>query len=521
METYLFSWENVSGNDNERLLKFLIDDLNIDWSENADIHKSDDNLSILISKDANTVTIRMDEHKEKATLEICDIPIYDLKVKKENNKLRIYVETNYIVYRDKEYTTSWISHELADEIANYLLKKGFCVFGANKLGKWMKEVIRSEDTKNTVVVFAQDVAPDTVFGDIGTKPDIDNMGATVLIRQYLDFCGRVVWIGDMPFSYQGKDGAKNPEELKDLSKKDNSDRTYLKRASTNVLSVIPIFLYAPRRPVEITERGREWGLGTVWSSLRPIVIDKKTMELTKYLAKTEGLMAGFPIKYKKRGLLNWLKRNVRRIKSVSISVAELGIGAEADENKKENPEPECYEEYASAWFKNFNKKEPNSGFVRIWDFSPSVITKTMKEELYHVAKHIINIKKASTGARLISFIIDSIIVGLLGLVFSYVLCAAFGDVCIALLLGLLLIPLLYFTCLFRRGQTVGMYLVSIKLFRIDGTDEIGFKSGFFRGLGMIISGLVICLGYLWILIDENKQGWHDKIAGTSVKVIEK
>ena len=34
---------------------------------------------------------------------------------------------------------------------------------------------------------------------------------------------------------------------------------------------------------------------------------------------------------------------------------------------------------------NKNKKEPNSGFVRIWDFSPRVITDTMKEELYQVA----------------------------------------------------------------------------------------------------------------------------------------
>ena len=116
------------------------------------------------------------------------------------------METNYIVYRDKEYTTSWISHELADEIANYLKGKGFIVYGANKLGKWMKAVIRGEHTKNTVVVFAQDVAPDTVFEDIGTTALIDNMGASVLIRQYLDFGGRVVWIGDIPFSYQGKKG---------------------------------------------------------------------------------------------------------------------------------------------------------------------------------------------------------------------------------------------------------------------------------------------------------------------------
>ncbi len=305
------------------------------------------------------------------------------------------METNYIVYRDEEYTTSWISHELADEIANYLKGKGFNVLGAKELGDWMKEVIRSEGTKDTVVVFAQDVAPDTVFEDIGTTPLIDNMGATVLIRQYLDFGGKVVWIGDMPFSYQGKTGAKNPEELKNVYK-NAYYRTDLRGASINVLSVIPIFLYAPRGPVEITKEGRKWGIETAWSSLRPIVIDKKTRELTEYLAETEGLIAGLSIAYKKRGPGNWLKRNLRRIKSFSIGVGEVSIDAEVGDDKEKIPnkekipkipQPEFYEEYASAWFKNFKKKEPKSGFVRIWDFSPRVITKTMKEELYQVATY--------------------------------------------------------------------------------------------------------------------------------------
>jgi len=102
------------------------------------------------------------------------------------------------VYRDEEYTTSWISHEHAEKIASYLKKRKFEELGANKLREWMIEVIR-KGTKDTVVVFAQDVAPDTVFDDIG---------ANALIRQYLDSGGRVVWIGDMPFSYQGKKGAK-------------------------------------------------------------------------------------------------------------------------------------------------------------------------------------------------------------------------------------------------------------------------------------------------------------------------
>jgi len=371
---YLFSCDNVplGGSEKKRLLRYL-NDHDIAWAEKVEISKPNDNI---IQIDENlSVTITHVDDEVKATLKKGELKC-DLKVEKEDGKLNIYLKG-----------------------------KEFKVLGAKKLGEWMEEVIYN-GTRNTVVVFAQDVAPDTVFEDIGTKPLIDNMGATVLIRQYLDFGGRVVWIGDMPFSYQGKNGAKDPEELIKKHKTTYPYGTDLRGASITVLSVIPIFLYAPRRPVEITKRGRNWGLKTVWSSLRPIVIDKKTMELTKYFAKTEGLIASLSIKYKKTGSLNWLKRNFRRIKSFSIGVGEVSVEAVISEDKGKtpkippgedkdkilkNPPPECYEEYASAWFKNFNKEEPNSGFVRIWDFSPRVITKTMKKELLQVATHIINI----------------------------------------------------------------------------------------------------------------------------------
>ena len=89
------------------------------------------------------------------------------------------METKFIVYRDEEYTTSWISHEHAEEITSYLKGKQFTVLGAKELRNWRGNVI-SEGTNDTVVVFAQDVAPDTVFDDVG---------ANAFIRQYLDFGG--------------------------------------------------------------------------------------------------------------------------------------------------------------------------------------------------------------------------------------------------------------------------------------------------------------------------------------------
>ena len=317
--------------------------------------------------------------------------------------------SNCVVYQDERYTTSWISHANAEEIAGYLKTKKFEVLGAKAIKNWMKEVI-IKGTKDTVVVFAQDVVPDTVFEYIvssqGGIPDtvFDNIGATALIRQYLDRGGRVVWIGDLPFSYQGKSGVKKVEQLKNLNK--NAYRTDLRGSSINVLSVIPIFSCAPRRSVKITKEGRKMGLKTVWSSIRPITAETSIISrwVTKYirpivpyivskefvepLAETEALISKAQIKYDKRGIRNWIMRFFsERVAGIEIGKGGIGLDISKDSTEKEEPKLRYFEGYVSAWFKNFNKEEPNSGFVRIWDFSPSVITESMKGELYQVATY--------------------------------------------------------------------------------------------------------------------------------------
>nr|QNO49523.1 hypothetical protein FBKNMHLG_00042 [Methanosarcinales archaeon ANME-2c ERB4] len=87
---YLFSWDDVPGNDGKRLLKYLRDYYNIGWTESAEIRKSDDGETIHIFEGANSAKIKIDEGGEKATLMISDGIAHDLIVKKENDKLNIY-----------------------------------------------------------------------------------------------------------------------------------------------------------------------------------------------------------------------------------------------------------------------------------------------------------------------------------------------------------------------------------------------------------------------------------------------
>src|SRR5205809_976779 len=66
----------------------------------------------------------------------------------------------------------------------------------------------------------------------------------------------------------------------------------------------------------------------------------------------------------------------------------------------------------------------------------------------------------------------------------------------------------------RTGQTPGDAVLSIRVvdFR-DGTGRpIGYGRAFVRCLVSIVSGLVLLLGYLWMIWDSEKQTWHDKAA---------
>lgn len=90
IDGFFFSWDNVPGNDSNRLKKSLKNFFGIGWAENAEIRKSSDYKTIDIFKDGNSAEIIIDEKEEKALLNINDNITYELIVKKDNGKLEIY-----------------------------------------------------------------------------------------------------------------------------------------------------------------------------------------------------------------------------------------------------------------------------------------------------------------------------------------------------------------------------------------------------------------------------------------------
>ena len=68
------------------------------------------------------------------------------------------------------------------------------------------------------------------------------------------------------------------------------------------------------------------------------------------------------------------------------------------------------------------------------------------------------------------------------------------------------------------GATPGKKLMAIKIIREEG-GPITYPIAFIRYIGSFISAMTIMLfglAYLWIVWDDKKQAWHDKIAGTLV-----
>jgi len=70
--------------------------------------------------------------------------------------------------------------------------------------------------------------------------------------------------------------------------------------------------------------------------------------------------------------------------------------------------------------------------------------------------------------------------------------------------------------LFAKGTTPGKKLLSMRVIK-EGGEGAGFGLMLVREvIGKAISGLIFCLGYLWILFDRDRQGWHDKLVSTYV-----
>lgn len=66
-----------------------------------------------------------------------------------------------------------------------------------------------------------------------------------------------------------------------------------------------------------------------------------------------------------------------------------------------------------------------------------------------------------------------------------------------------------------RGTTIGGIVCNLKVVRLDDR-AVDWPTSLVRGLAGFLSFFAAGIGFIWVSFDEQRQSWHDKIAGTTV-----
>jgi uncharacterized RDD family membrane protein YckC/cytoskeletal protein CcmA (bactofilin family) len=120
--------------------------------------------------------------------------------------------------------------------------------------------------------------------------------------------------------------------------------------------------------------------------------------------------------------------------------------------------------------------------------------------------------RAGFGIRTAALLIDVILCGMVLILIPFVHfgCGVF-----------LLILAAYGAVMWElRGTTVGGSICHLKVVRIDDR-PLDWTCTIVRALSCFLSLIVVGLGFLWVAFDDEKQSWHDKIAGTVVVQVPK
>lgn len=243
---------------------------------------------------------------------------------------------NTLVYRDVRYPTGWLSGQLPDQISRWLTQDGFRRVDADELRSEMLGAIPQKGPA-ALVVFAQDVAPDTVFDDVS---------GSALARRYLDCGGSIVWLGDVPFFHRGLSNG-------------GQEEVWSSGAASAILGVVPFVACFPREATKLTCWGKRLGLATAWTGTRPVMQDKgvRPLACSGYLSAHPYLPYPPPEPWYRR-LAGHMQ--IGPAPSLQLDLAQAPVVGVA---------PEWWYRacLTNAWFKNFCRQKKKTGFYRLWD----------------------------------------------------------------------------------------------------------------------------------------------------------
>jgi uncharacterized RDD family membrane protein YckC len=123
--------------------------------------------------------------------------------------------------------------------------------------------------------------------------------------------------------------------------------------------------------------------------------------------------------------------------------------------------------------------------------------------------------------RVLAYIIDAIILGIVGAVIGIPFSVNYSDLSSVTHSGSniadLVAGLIYFAGTWTYlGGTVGQRILGLRVADATTGQPIRFGKAALRFVGLVISFIVCFIGVIWVAFDGRKQGWMDKIAGTVV-----
>jgi uncharacterized RDD family membrane protein YckC len=141
------------------------------------------------------------------------------------------------------------------------------------------------------------------------------------------------------------------------------------------------------------------------------------------------------------------------------------------------------------------------------------------------------LRPAGFFIRFLAYSIDNLLLGLLSLllaIVAYVILERSGirigfepDEFARWLWLLFVLPNTALSCLYFiyfhavTGQTVGKLMCGLHVVTADGNRPLGWGRSVARCFGYFLSSFMY-LGFLWVLFNRRKRGWHDYLAGTVV-----
>lgn len=120
---------------------------------------------------------------------------------------------------------------------------------------------------------------------------------------------------------------------------------------------------------------------------------------------------------------------------------------------------------------------------------------------------------ATISERAIALIIDTLIISAIGGAIGFTGGhSLFGGGFMGFMLGA---GYQWYFLTHQNGQTLGKMVMNIQVVKTDGTPIHGVEA-IVRYIGYSINSGILMLGWVWTMVDRDRQGWHDKIASTFV-----